>query len=67
MSRYNKKERIGQIIFVFCILLAIVFGLAWNMIDEANRGAKPDAVYPITNANISWEQSFHPGGWCDET
>jgi len=65
MSRYTKKERIGQIIFIFCILMAIVIGLIWNLIDEENRSVKPDAIYPMTNVNISWEQTYHPGPWGD--
>ena len=24
---------------------------------------KPVAEYPIANANIGWQQSFHPGGF----
>lgn len=24
---------------------------------------KPAAEYPIANANIGWQQSFHPGGF----
>jgi len=63
MSRYTKKERIGQIVFIFCILLAIVIGLLWSAIDEMNRTVQPDVSYPIVNANISWEESFHPGSW----
>lgn len=63
MSRYTKKERVGQLVFIFCVLLAIVIGLIWNLIDENNKAVKPDAVYPIVNCNISWEESFHPGSW----
>ena len=63
MSRYTKKERIGQIIFIFCILLAIVIGLVWNLIDEENRAVKPDVVYPMTNVNVSWLETYHFGPW----
>lgn len=24
---------------------------------------KPSAEYPMANANIGWQQSFHPGGF----
>ena len=63
MSKYTRKERGGQIICILCILLAIVIGLIWNAIEEDRKAVKPDAVYPITNANFSWEQTHHPGAW----
>ena len=63
MSKYTKKERQGQIICILCILLAIVIGLIWNEIEEDRKAVKPDAVYPITNAHISWEQTLHGGAW----
>ena len=60
------NERKGQIIFVVVILLAIVIGLVWNYIEAENKAPKwPGDVksYPMTNVNISWEQSFHYGAW----
>lgn len=64
MSKYIKKETKGQIIFVALILLAIAIGLLWNEIEAANREQyKPDISYPMANANISWMQTYHSGGW----
>lgn len=63
MSKYTRNERRGQIIFVAAILLAIALGLGWFFADEADRTVKPDVVYPMTNVNISWEQTHHPGPW----
>ncbi len=63
MSKYIKPERKGQIIFIVCILLAIVIGLVWNAIDADRRMVAPDATYPIANAHISWEQTYHGGAW----
>ena len=58
------NERKGQIIFVVVILLAIVIGLVWNMIeDDKRQPLPPDKTYELINANISWEQSFHYGAW----
>ena len=64
MSKYIKKERQGSIIFILMIILAIIIGFAWNYIqsDEA-EGQKPDAVYPMANAHISWLQTYHGGAW----
>ena len=25
----------------------------------------PDAVFPMANTNISWEQTFYSGGWTE--
>lgn len=62
------KERKGQIVFIVMIILAIVIGLVWNYLDEQN--AVPEwpgetKSYPMANANISWQQTFHAGGWGD--
>ncbi len=60
------NERKGQIIFVVVIILAIVIGLVWNYIEAENNTPKwPDDVksYPMANAHISWEQTFHGGAW----
>ena len=62
------KERKGQIIFIVLILLAIVIGLAWNYLDAQNSVPEwPGEVttYPMANANISWEQTFHSGAWSE--
>ena len=66
MSKYIKKERQGQIIFVVMIILAIIIGLVWAGIENNNQAPEwPAAVttHPLANAHISWEQSFHAGSW----
>ena len=63
MSKYIKKETKGQIIFVIMIILAIVIGLVWNAVEESNQPQTWQTSYPMANANISWEQSFHGGAW----
>ena len=58
------NERKGQIIFVVVIILAIIIGLAWNYLESGEaEGQRPDAVYPMANAHISWLQTYHGGGW----
>lgn len=59
------KERKGQIIFIVLILLAIVIGLMWNELEQTEVQIKPDVSYPMTNVNISWEQTFHSGAWSE--
>ena len=64
MSKYIKKETKGQIIFIVLIIAAIAIGLLWNALEETNdEQYKPDVSYPMANVNISWQQTFHAGGW----
>ena len=59
------KERKGQIIFIVLILLAVAIGLLWNTLEQTEVQTKPDVSYPMTNVNISWEQTFHSGAWSE--
>ena len=63
MSTYIKPERKGQIIFIIMILLAIIIGLAWNMIEAEGQQQTWQTSYPMANAHISWEQTYYPGPW----
>lgn len=63
MSKYIKPETKGQIIFIVFIALAIAIGLIWNAMEEANQPPAWQTSYPMTNVNISWEQTHHPGPW----
>ena len=65
MSKYIKKETKGQIIFIVLILLAVAIGLLWNTLEQNEAQTKPDVSYPMTNVNISWEQTFHSGAWSE--
>ena len=59
------KEGKGQIIFIVLILLAVAIGLLWNELEQTEVQTKPDVSYPMTNVNISWEQTFHSGAWSE--
>ena len=64
-----RKETKGQIIFIVVIILAVAIGLVWNMLAAENNAPEwPGEVttYPMSNANISWEQSFHYGAWGED-
>lgn len=64
MSKYIKKETKGQIIFIVLIILAIVIGLIWSELENLPEYKWDPAVsYPMTNVNISWEQTYHYGAW----
>ena len=67
-KHYIKKETKGQIIFLIFILLAIAIGLIWNELERMElEKVKPDASYPMTNVNISWQQTYHSGPCSDAT
>lgn len=65
MSKYTKKDREmqGRTIVLIAIILAVLAGLALNQLFEEDAKVKPDVSYPMTNVNISWEQTYHPGPW----
>ena len=48
---------------VIAILLAIIIGLVWNMIEAEEQSQTWQTSYPMANAHISWEQTHHPGPW----
>ena len=67
-KHYIKKEQKGQIIFLVFILLAIAIGLIWNELERMEtEKVQPDISYPMTNASISWQQTYHSGPWSDAT
>lgn len=64
MSKYIKKETKGQIIFVIVLMIAIAIGLIWSVLEGMPEYKwEPTVSYPMTNVNISWEQSYHYGAW----
>lgn len=60
-KHYIKKEQKGQIIFIALILLAIAAGLLWSAWEDANQPPAWQVEYPMSNVNISWEQTHHQG------
>lgn len=50
----------------FCIMMgavtAVIIALAGLNIAIDNEKTW-DACHPMANAKVSWEQSFHSGGW----
>ena len=63
MSKYIKPERKGQIIFIVMMILAIIIGLAWNYVESNSELPAWQTSHPMANANVSWEQTHHPGPW----
>ena len=66
MSKYIKNNGNSKVAILFSILLLVIV-IAWVWFERAeaeerNR-IKPDAVYPMANAQISWNQTWYKGAW----
>ena len=64
--KYNTidKERkvFAAVMIIIIIALLTLFTLEACGVFDRNVW-KPAQEFPIANANISWEQTFHPGGF----
>lgn len=64
--KYSTAERERKVFAVVMIAIMVIL-VTWFVLEAcgvfAGPTAKPDRVYPMANAHISWEQSFHAGGW----
>ena len=57
----KEMSRKGFII-ALVVIGAIIIGLCVLIANEWNRKTW-DTEHPLTNANISWEQTFYKGAW----
>ena len=66
MKKYSTIERerkvFAAVMAIICLLL-----ITWMVLEICGvfDGPvwKPDTEYPLANSNISWEQTFFPGGF----
>ena len=58
----SKEMSRKSFIIALVILAAIIIGLCVLIANEWNRKTW-DTEHPLTNANISWEQTFYKGAW----
>lgn len=64
--KYNTKESEKIVFTVVCaiILLALVALCVLTIVGVFDKAIwEPDISFPIANANISWSQTFYPGGF----
>ena len=59
----KRRKRKGYLIAVILVILGVAAYAAAETAAAAAKGPEPDAVYPMTNVNISWSQTFHAGSW----
>lgn len=62
-TRYDRESKAFTVVAVIVLLgLIAFFALTMaGMFDEPLW--KPDGSYPIVNANVSWQQTFHGGAF----
>lgn len=64
--KYSTAEKERKV-FAAVMLAIMVILVTWFVLEAcgviAGPTAEPDGVYPMANAHISWEQSFHAGGF----
>ena len=65
----TKHERKAFAITMLVILLCLfTLGILWAIGEfDDPFYVKHQVEYPIANANISWQQTYHSGPWSDAT
>ena len=60
-NTFEKERKVFAALMAFVIIIIISWGIleACGVFDGPVW--KPCGEYPMANANISWEQTFHPG------
>ena len=61
-TTYEKERKV----FAAVMLLLLVIILAWGVFEAVTMNDKPvqwQTEYPMVNAQISFEQTHHPGPW----
>ena len=61
-SMEKERRLFAVVMFIILILLLIWMGLEIAGVFDPPVWL-PDGEYPMANAHINWEQSFHPGPW----
>lgn len=61
-SMEKERRLFAVIMFIILILLLVWFGLELAGVFNPPQW-KPDVEYPMTNANISWLETYYFGPW----
>lgn len=62
--RHYSKNRAGKTVPVV-ISLVVLIGMIVLNLAVPEPVLEPDVTYPMTNARISWLESYHFGSWGD--
>ena len=58
MSNHYTAQKTVMAILILAVIALTILNLVW-------KDPEPGAVYPMANVNVSWNQSFHNGGWME--
>ena len=61
-TKKNRSTRARAILLCVLATVTIIHGVMVLEKADARNRWEPDCEYPMANANISWEQTFYPGG-----
>lgn len=65
-KHYTTAEKERKV-FAAVMLALLVIIVIWGVLEACGIMQKVDwpatVEYPMANANVSWEQTFHPGAW----
>lgn len=66
MNYNTKRQSKARFILILLLACIIAAGVGWliGMTVDAEV-YEPDAVFPMANSSISWEQTFYSGGWTE--
>lgn len=59
----GKRGRKAWLAAVLAVIISVAAYAAAEVKTAAEKGPEPDAVFPMANSCISWEQTFHAGAW----
>ena len=60
IDRERKIFAVVMTVVLTALMILFVLEICWALDPVV---WKPAAEYPMANANIGWQQSFHPGGF----
>lgn len=55
--------RTRNFIITMAVLLSVIIALVWLNLSDIGRQKTWDVEIPMTNSNVNWIQTYHPGPW----
>ena len=66
MRNYNTVPNKRKVPVILVIVAMVAFTAAVRIVaNMITPELTPDIVHPMTNASVSWDQTFYSGAWGD--